>query len=81
MTRAGGVNAVMSHVTWARMAQSWLMCRWTGGWTPVLVFNTCIIVYFTTIGFGIGGYASIKTFVDKIRTLGVFVDCYQCKKA
>ncbi len=57
------------------------MCSWTGGWTPVLVFNTFIIIYFTTIGFGIGGYASIKTFVDKIRTLGVFVDCYQCKKA
>ncbi|CAL5220457.1 g2477 [Coccomyxa viridis] len=54
--------------------------RWTGGWTPVLVFNAFIIIYFTTIGFGIGGYASIKTFVDKIRTLGVFVDCYQCKK-
>ena len=54
--------------------------RWTGGWTPVLVFNTFIVLYFTTVGFGIGGYASIKTFVDKIRTLGVFVDCYQCKK-
>ena len=55
-------------------------CRWTGGWTLVLVFNTFIVVYFTTVGFGIGGYAAIKTFVDKIRTLGVFVDCYQCKK-
>jgi auxin influx carrier (AUX1 LAX family) len=52
--------------------------RWTGGWAPVFVFNTFLIVYFTIIGFGIGGYASIKSFVDKIHILGVFVDCYQC---
>ncbi len=44
-------------------------CRWTGGWAPVFVFNTFLVIYFTIIGFGIGGYASIKSFVDKIHIL------------
>ena len=35
----------------------------------MFVFNTFLIVYFTIIGFGIGGYASIKSFVDKIHIL------------
>jgi auxin influx carrier (AUX1 LAX family) len=52
--------------------------RWTGGWTPVLAFNCIIVIYYTIIGFGIGGYASIRTFVDKVHQLGVFVPCYQC---
>ena len=35
----------------------------------MFVFNTFLIIYFTTVGFGIGGYASIKSFVDKIHIL------------
>jgi hypothetical protein len=46
------------------------MLRWTGGWTPVLAFNCIIVIYYTIIGFGIGGYASIRTFVDKVHQLG-----------
>lgn len=57
------------------------MCdRWTGGWVPVLVFNFLIVAYYLVIGFSIGGWASIKSLVDKINQLGLFVDCYQCKK-
>ena len=57
------------------------LCRWTGGWVPVLTFNFFLIVYFTTIGFGIGGYSSIRTLVDKVQTLGLFTACYQCAPA
>lgn len=47
---------------------------------PVLVFNFLIVAYYLVIGFSIGGWASIKSLVDKISQLGLFVDCYQCKK-
>lgn len=54
--------------------------RWTGGWYPVLIFNSFCVIYYFVFGFCIGGWASIKTLVDKIHILGIFVDCYQCKK-
>ncbi|EIE20383.1 hypothetical protein COCSUDRAFT_30594 [Coccomyxa subellipsoidea C-169] len=54
--------------------------RWTGGWGPVLVVNSLFVIYYFVFGFCIGGWASIKTLVDKIHVLGIFVDCYQCKK-
>jgi auxin influx carrier (AUX1 LAX family) len=54
--------------------------KWTGGWVPVLVFNSFLVAYYLVVGFGIGGWASIKSLVDKIHQLGLFVDCYQCKK-
>ena len=55
------------------------VCRWTGGWYPVLFFNWLIIIYFFVVGFCIGGYAAIRTLVTKIHQLGFFTACYQCK--
>ena len=39
----------------------------------MLAFNCLLIVYFTIVGFGIGGYASIRTFVDSIHKLGEYL--------
>jgi len=52
---------------------------WTGGWGPVLFFNSLLVIYYFVFGFCIGGWASIKTLVDKIHVLGLFVDCYQVR--
>lgn len=43
----------------------------------MLVVNSIFVVYYFVFGFCIGGWASIKTLVDKISVLGIFVDCYQ----
>ncbi|EFN55688.1 hypothetical protein CHLNCDRAFT_133952 [Chlorella variabilis] len=38
-----------------------------------------VIIVFTAIfGFGLGGYASIKAFVDSVNEFGVFAACYGC---
>lgn len=45
----------------------------------MLVVNSLFVIYYFVFGFCIGGWASIKTLVDKIHVLGIFVDCYQVR--
>ncbi|KAL4441475.1 hypothetical protein ABPG77_001979 [Micractinium sp. CCAP 211/92] len=49
-----------------------------GGWHFVFWFNWLIIVFTAIFGFGMGGYASIKAFVDSVSSFGVFAACYDC---
>ncbi|KAI7843624.1 hypothetical protein COHA_002864 [Chlorella ohadii] len=49
-----------------------------GGWRTIFYFNWVIIVFTAVFGFGMGGYASIKAFVESIQDFGVFAACYNC---
>ncbi|PSC69121.1 auxin transporter 1 [Micractinium conductrix] len=49
-----------------------------GGWSFVFWFNWVIIAFTAVFGFGMGGYSSIKAFVDSVNDFGVFAACYNC---
>ncbi|GAB4818758.1 hypothetical protein N2152v2_005804 [Parachlorella kessleri] len=49
-----------------------------GGYKFIFWFNWVVIVFTAIFGFGMGGYASIKAFVDSINDFGVFAACYGC---
>ncbi|GAB2271549.1 Auxin transporter-like protein 3 [Dionaea muscipula] len=49
-----------------------------GGWAGMYGMNLFIVVWVFVVGFGLGGWASMKNFVQQIHTFGLFANCYQC---
>jgi len=47
-------------------------------WTAVYIINIFIVIWIVVIGIGWGGWASVTTFKDQVKTFGVFAPCYQC---
>ncbi|KAH9603446.1 hypothetical protein KSS87_015747, partial [Heliosperma pusillum] len=51
---------------------------WLGGWAGTYVMNIFVVVWVFVIGFGLGGWASLRNFILQINTFGLFAKCYQC---
>ncbi|CAM6025434.1 unnamed protein product [Sphagnum balticum] len=47
-------------------------------WIAIYLVNIFIVIWTVVIGIGWGGWASVTTFKDQIKTFGVFAPCYQC---
>jgi len=47
-------------------------------WIAIYLVNIFIVIWTIVIGIGWGGWASVTTFKDQIKTFGVFAPCYQC---
>ncbi|KAK2993743.1 hypothetical protein RJ640_018364, partial [Escallonia rubra] len=48
-------------------------------WTAMYAINTFIVIWIFVVGFGFGGWASIRNCVKQVDTFGLFAKCYQCK--
>ncbi|KAK3014888.1 hypothetical protein RJ639_008460 [Escallonia herrerae] len=48
-------------------------------WTAMYAINTFIVIWVLVVGFGFGGWASMRNFVKQVDTFGLFAKCYQCK--
>ncbi|GFY82093.1 transmembrane amino acid transporter family protein [Actinidia rufa] len=48
-------------------------------WTAMYAVNTFIVLWVFVVGFGFGGWASMRNFIKQVDTFGLFAKCYQCK--
>ncbi|KAK2976213.1 hypothetical protein RJ640_023420, partial [Escallonia rubra] len=62
------------HIKCGREAASFLR-----SWTAMYAINTFIVIWIFVVGFGFGGWASIRNRVKQVDTFGLFAKCYRCK--